>query len=37
MNKEIETLKNITVLYAEDEKELRDVTAGFLESFTKSS
>ncbi|OCL82989.1 EAL domain-containing response regulator [Arcobacter porcinus] len=35
MNKEIETLKNITVLYAEDEKELRDVTAGFLESFTK--
>ncbi|OCM00058.1 Phytochrome-like protein cph2 [Aliarcobacter thereius] len=36
MNKEIETLKNITVLYAEDEKELRDITAGFLKSFTKA-
>ncbi|MDX4039102.1 EAL domain-containing response regulator [Aliarcobacter skirrowii] len=36
MNKEIDRLKNINVLYAEDEKELRDITSEFLKSFTKT-
>lgn len=35
MNKEIDRLKNVNVLYAEDEKELRDITSEFLKSFTK--
>lgn len=36
MNKEIDRLKNVNVLYAEDEKELRDITSEFLKSFTKT-
>jgi diguanylate cyclase (GGDEF)-like protein len=33
--KEVSQLKDITVLYCEDEQYLRDVTKGILESFTK--
>ncbi|NLN13010.1 MAG: EAL domain-containing protein [Arcobacter skirrowii] len=36
MNKEIDRLKNVNVLYAEDEKELRYITSEFLKSFTKT-
>ncbi|AXX85397.1 EAL domain-containing protein [Aliarcobacter skirrowii] len=36
MNKDIDRLKNVNVLYAEDEKELRDITSEFLKSFTKT-
>ena len=33
---DISNLKNITVLYVEDEKELREVTSSILQSFTKN-
>ena len=36
MNNDISNLKNITVLYVEDEKDLREVTSSMLESFTKN-
>jgi len=35
MNNDVSKLKDITVLYCEDEKYLRDVTKGILETFTK--
>ena len=35
MNNDISNLKNITVLYVEDEKDLRDVTHQILKGFTK--
>ncbi|MCD8541163.1 MAG: hypothetical protein LRY22_00255 [Aliarcobacter cryaerophilus] len=35
MNNDISNLKNITVLYVEDEKDLREVTSSILQSFTK--
>ncbi len=35
MNLNTQRLKDITVLYCEDEKDLRDVTAGILQNFTK--
>ena len=36
MNNDISNLKNITVLYVEDEKDLREVTSSILQSFTKN-
>src|SRR5574344_2457708 len=33
---DISNLKNITVLYVEDEKDLREVTSSILQSFTKN-
>ncbi len=35
MNNDVSRLKDITVLYCEDEQYLRDVTKGILETFTK--
>ena len=35
MEADISRLKEITVLYCEDEEYLRDITKGILESFTK--
>jgi len=35
MNADVSRLKDITVLYCEDENSLRDVTGGILKSFTK--
>ncbi len=35
VNNNISILKNITILYAEDEKDLRDVTSQILQGFTK--
>ncbi|MEA3384755.1 MAG: EAL domain-containing protein [Campylobacterota bacterium] len=35
MNEDVARLKDITVLYCEDEDNLRDVTSGILKSFTK--
>ena len=35
MDVDISRLKDITVLYCEDEEYLRDITKGILESFTK--
>jgi len=35
MNDDISNLKNVTVLYVEDEKELRELTHSVLKSFTK--
>ncbi len=35
MNEDVSRLKEITVLYCEDEENLRDVTGGILKSFTK--
>lgn len=35
MAKDVERLKEITVLYCEDEQNLREVTSGILKSFTK--
>ncbi len=35
MNSNARRLKDITVLYCEDEKDLRDVTTGILQNFTK--
>jgi len=35
MDKDVSRLRDITVLYCEDEDHLRDVTKGILESFTK--
>lgn len=35
MNSEIKNLKSITVLYVEDEDDLREITASILKSFTK--
>ena len=35
MDKDVSSLKEITVLYCEDELHLREVTQGILESFTK--
>ncbi|WP_418180227.1 EAL domain-containing protein [Aliarcobacter lanthieri] len=35
MNNDISNLKNITVLYVEDEKDLREITSSILQSFTK--
>ncbi|RBQ28367.1 EAL domain-containing response regulator [Aliarcobacter vitoriensis] len=36
MNNDISNLKNITVLYVEDEKDLREITSSILQSFTKN-
>ena len=36
MEADISRLKEITVLYCEDEEYLRDITKGILESFTKN-
>jgi diguanylate cyclase (GGDEF)-like protein len=36
MNNDVSRLKDITVLYCEDEQYLRDVTKGILETFTKN-
>ncbi|MCK5111779.1 MAG: EAL domain-containing protein [Arcobacteraceae bacterium] len=36
MNLNTQRLKDITVLYCEDEKDLRDVTVGILQNFTKA-
>ena len=35
MNPDVSRLKEITVLYCEDEKDLRDATIGILKNFTK--
>ena len=36
MNNDIKNLKEVTILYVEDEKDLRDVTSGIFKSFTKN-